>query len=374
MGRSHSNGGGPGARSGPGDSPKARRRGREDEPDLRDLLGGDIEEWGGELWFAAGHTSGGAPYGVRLAELERDEAATSGSRWARAKRLLQRAFVDDAPEVGRVRYLGEGLARTAWVADVVAGSFAGAAVVLLPHDDVDDTYAKRVRRECRILAALARADALPFRVARPLALLIDDDRPVLVEEFARGIPLDMRSGRGPRPWRVIGQAAAAVHALNVDVPGPSTRREVALAAIAGLEAHRRRHAAVADALDFAMAALPDPTRPTSFIHGDLLGQNILWSPDNEPPTLIDFENAERGDPAQELAIVTRGVRRPFGVEGGLAKLLDEYAASAGHEVRAIDVHLYEALLLAGQVVSYLRCEPLATPPMLQTLVSLLRRV
>lgn len=100
----------------------------------------------------------------------------------------------------------------------------------------------------------------------------------------------------------------------------------------------------------------------------------MLSLDDEPPAVIDFENAERGDPAQELAIVTRGIRRPFGIDGGLAKLLDEYAAAGGHVVTAADVQLYEALLLAGQVVADLRREPLSIPPMLQTLLALLKRV
>lgn len=353
---------------------KRRGRGEEDEPDLHQILADDIEDWNGELLFTVGHTSGGAPYGVPLADLERDELAASGARWARAKRLLERAFVEDGTDVGRVRYLGEGLARTAWTADVAAPSFDGTAVVLLPHDDLDDTYARNVRRECRILATLSRAKDLPFRVPRPLALLMEDDRPVLIEEHARGVPLDMRSDRGQRPWRVIGHVASAVHALDVDAPGPATRREVALATIAELEAAREIHLAVADALAFAAGSLPEPELPTCFVHGDLLGQNILLSLDDEPPAVIDFENAERGDPAQELAIVTRGIRRPFGIDGGLAKLLDEYAAAGGHVVTAADVQLYEALLLAGQVVADLRREPLSIPPMLQTLLALLKRV
>lgn len=353
---------------------KQRKRGKEDETDLREILADDIEEWGGELWFTVGHTSGGAPYGLPLADHERDELATSDALWARAKRLLERAFVDDEPDVGRVRNLGEGLARTAWIADVAAPSFDGTAVVLLPHDDMDDQYPIDVRRECRILATLARAKQLPFRVPRPLALLMEDDRPVLIEEHARGVPLDMRSDRGQRPWRVIGRVASGVHALDVDVPGPATRREVAIATIAKLEAERDVHPLVADALAFAAGALPHPELPTCFVHGDLLGQNILLSFDNEPPALIDFENAERGDPAQELAIVTRGVRRPFGIDNGLAKLLDEYAAAGGHSVSVADVHLYETLLLAGQVVADLRREPRSTPSVVQTLLALLKRV
>ena len=81
------------------------------------------------------------------------------------------------------------------------------------------------------------------------------------------------------------------------------------------------------------------------IHGDLLGQNILLHP-AEPPAVIDWQAARRGDAAYDLAIVTRGVRRPFQIDHGLARLLDAYAACAPRPIPATAVHLYE-LCLAG---------------------------
>ena len=85
----------------------------------------------------------------------------------------------------------------------------------------------------------------------------------------------------------------------------------------------------AQAYRWARSHLP-PTVPSSFLHGDLLGQNILLGLE-EPSgpattsTLIDWEFACRGDPAYDLAIVTQGTRRPFQVNRGLERLLEFYA-------------------------------------------------
>jgi hypothetical protein len=52
-----------------------------------------------------------------------------------------------------------------------------------------------------------------------------------------------------------------------------------------------------------------------------------------------------GDPAYDLAIVTRGARQPFQIAGGLDRLLESYAGQAT-EIKKDNVHLYELCLLA----------------------------
>jgi aminoglycoside phosphotransferase (APT) family kinase protein len=53
-----------------------------------------------------------------------------------------------------------------------------------------------------------------------------------------------------------------------------------------------------DARAWALAHLP-PADPSSVLHGDLLGQNILLDPGASLPfALIDWEYALRGDPAR----------------------------------------------------------------------------
>jgi len=55
--------------------------------------------------------------------------------------------------------------------------------------------------------------------------------------------------------------------------------------------------------------LRPPDDPSVLLHGDLLGQ-ILLAMDG-PHHVINWEYATRGDPAYDLAIVTRGVEQPF---------------------------------------------------------------
>jgi thiamine kinase-like enzyme len=46
------------------------------------------------------------------------------------------------------------------------------------------------------------------------------------------------------------------------------------------------------------------------LHGDLLPQNLLFTiPDDREIAVVDWECAQIGDAAYDLAIVTRGVRR-----------------------------------------------------------------
>jgi aminoglycoside phosphotransferase (APT) family kinase protein len=74
------------------------------------------------------------------------------------------------------------------------------------------------------------------------------------------------------------------------------------------------------------------------VHGDLLGQNILLGVDDRD-AVIDWEYAQFGDPAYDLAIVTRGVWRPFQIEKGMERLLEAYAKAGGAEVTRAHVNL-----------------------------------
>jgi len=84
------------------------------------------------------------------------------------------------------------------------------------------------------------------------------------------------------------------------------------------------------------------------LHGDLLGQNILLGP-GDRPTVIDWEYARYGDPAYDLAIVTRGVKRPFQVVDGLARLIDAYQRYGGSEVMGDHVHYTNSACWLGGI-------------------------
>jgi aminoglycoside phosphotransferase (APT) family kinase protein len=226
---------------------------------------------------------------------------------------------------------------------------------------------------------------LPFRAARPVALLLDDGAPVIVESDVHGVPYDGSAMAMHDPCALVGAIAAALHRLDVDAPGPATRREVALAEIAALEERTTatsnesgaHEAIVRDAIAFAKTMLPR-AEPTRFVHGRLLEANILQSlePDDHRVGVVGFERATRGDPARELATLTRGMKKPFGVDDGFDRTLDEYARAGGAPIEASDVRVYEALLLAGVVrASYAKGTSggSAVPPETQRLVALLKR-
>jgi aminoglycoside phosphotransferase (APT) family kinase protein len=141
---------------------------------------------------------------------------------------------------------------------------------------------------------------------------------------------------------MVGQIAAAIHSLDVNhfpdlLPGDDTRRTHAFRWLLELEDVDAPEAEAA--LAWARDHLP-PGDPSVFVHGDLLGQNILLDP-GHPPAVIDWEYSRRGDPAYDLAIVTRGVRRPFQVGGGMERLLEAYARHGGQTLRVNDVRVYE---------------------------------
>jgi aminoglycoside phosphotransferase (APT) family kinase protein len=179
------------------------------------------------------------------------------------------------------------------------------------------------------------------------AVVSTDDGDVVVRRYLEGIPLDLRAGHqtGVRPWGIVAQVAGTIHGIDVtgvpELAGYPTWREHAIAQIAALG----DLPALREAKEWALANVP-PDEPSVLLHGDLLGQNILVHA-SEPPAIIDWEAAMRGDPAYDLAIVTRGVRRPFQIDRGLGRLLDAYAACGPRRITASAVHLYE-LCLAGR--------------------------
>jgi aminoglycoside phosphotransferase (APT) family kinase protein len=286
------------------------------------------------------------------------ERDAPGLGWARAKAILLEAFRARAGrlarvEVGRVTRIGQGLSRDIFAAGVAVdpdpGNLSGPCAVLLPRRDADRDLGARTSREARLLEQLARLD-LPFRVPEVIGLVPEDGRPVLVRRFLDGVELDLRAGQQPavRPWEIVAQLAAPIHGIRLAgfedlLPGYATRRghaEAALQVFGGLAGPEAR-----DAHAWARAHLPSDA-PAAFVHGDLLGQNILlWS--GAEPAVIDWEYAVRGDPAYDLAIVTRGTRQPFQTKGGLELLLEAYAAAGGLPVTAPEVRLHELCLAAG---------------------------
>jgi aminoglycoside phosphotransferase (APT) family kinase protein len=325
--------------------------------------GDDWVECGGELIWAMGFTEGGAPYGLSVSQfraMSHEMAPRAG--WARAKWVLQQlleawAGPGSVAEVGWVKKLGEGLSREVFGAEVDIHAHGDtrtdAYVVALPGRDADAELDERTYKELRLLGWLAR-QSLPFRVPEVIGAYPLGDRRALVCRYIRGIELDLRAGKqgSVLPWQLVGEIAAAIHGLDTEalggslgalLPGPATRRAHGLAAVEKYLVGAREPE-LAAACAWAMEHLPSE-QPAVLLHGDLLGQNILLCP-GEPPAVVDWEYARLGDPAYDLAVVTRGSRDPFQTTGGLGKLLDVYREHGG-DVTAAAVHLHELCLMAS---------------------------
>jgi len=363
---------------------KQRRSDRLDEPLLPE---GDWYDYGHDSLWIVGHTAARFPYGPPRSEMEASlERESHGARWARAKAILRIALASRIPgariEIGRVARVGQGLSRDVFAADVEVSpdpvALSGPYAVLLPTPGADERVSERAEREARLLHRLAEL-SLPLRVPRVLGVWPDDEgRLALVRQYLPGVELDPRAGRQPfvRPWEVVGQLAAAVHSLDVGalaglLPGHETRTahaEEALLVFENLDAPEARAG-----LAWARDHLP-PAVPSVLLHGDLLGQNILLAP-GAPPGLVDWEYARRGDPAYDLAVVTRGVRRPFQIDRGMDRLLEAHARFGGCAVEAGHVHVFELSMLAGWYRDSLQATD-GEPPQhsLDRLRALLRRL
>ncbi len=281
------------------------------------------------------------------------ERETRGAGWARAKHILLEVIgreIGPVRDIGRVVKIGDGLSRDIFAADLeLATGVLDSFVVALPRHDAPPDLSERTTRELRLLARL-QTYSFPFRLPEMIGTFPDGNHLALVRRFTPGLTLDLRAGRhgSLQPWDVVGQVAAATHrvpgkAVADLLPGAPTYEAHARAAIAVLDGSESPE--MRDARHWSLEHLP-PDQPSVLLHGDLLGQNIVLDPDR-PPTVIDWEYARYGDPAYELAIVSRGVRRPFQIADGLARLLDAYQQHGGQDVKAEHVHIHELAMIAG---------------------------
>lgn len=331
--------------------------------------------WGGQLMLEIGTTEGGAPYGLTMEEFRRANESSDRRRgWATAKRVLREALPREPSgpykggredeDIGWVRHLGSGLSYDAYYVECLVqrgpASESAILVVRLPRRHATAGLAERALRELRVLQHLG-TQQVPLRLPRVLGAVPTTCGLAFVQEAVFGTPLDPRSGRQPwvKPWEVVAEVAAACHAVDPQpllsaIPSHPTRRDHALSNLTVLE--KLKFPEASEALAWARENVPPP-EPSCLLHGDLLGQNIILDDEgSEPPGLLDWEYAEVGDPADDLAIVTRGARRPFQVSGGLERLMDCYNHRTGRRITVREVRLHElclkAQLLLGTMQRY----------------------
>ncbi|MCA9489825.1 MAG: aminoglycoside phosphotransferase family protein [Myxococcales bacterium] len=230
-------------------------------------------------------------------------------------------------------------------------------VVRIPHGDEVEEQVEIAASTAALLARIAR---LPMPFERPLTLALIDipDGVASVQTRLFGGPLWKLVGHKktgeivhPEPWRPVGEAAAAIHAVP---------RALATGLNVSFDTRRAHAESMAEPAAYAEAPYMDevedwladnlpPATPSHLLHGDLLGQNVLWSPGQTRVSVIDWEAARLGDPAYDMAIITRGRRKPFGRTEGLRWLLDAYNASSPVELSDREVRFHELSLMAAWI-------------------------
>lgn len=261
--------------------------------------------------------------------------------------------------LGDIRWLDHGLTYDAWFADAdMGGDEPVRLVVRLPHRYARAGHRDRARVELEVLHWLGMQSELPFRIPRLLGTVEVDEGTAMVQEMVWGLPARERTVPRPyKPWQPSALVAAAVHSLDASLvqrhlPGRPTWRDSALD---GLRWVRQVDLVEADeAYHWGLEHLP-PARPSVFLHGDLLGQNLLIPVDEdaeEDPRIgvVDWEEARMGDPGYELHVVTRGKKQPFNQRDGHRRLIDAYLEAGGLPVELAHLHIHELALIACEVL------------------------
>jgi aminoglycoside phosphotransferase (APT) family kinase protein len=302
------------------------------------------------------------PYGLTAEEYEAAIDADDRERlprpnWADARDVVceiarQASVAPNRNTIGRIRQIGDGLSNVVFGGTVRLHEGREIELVIkLPAPHARSDRDERLRVEAALLQHL-NAQRLTFAVPRPIGEVETGAGLAVVQEWVEGFPVDLRAQRfrGGKPWDFVAEVAAGIHAINPapirnHIPSHFTRLDHAVFRARALQ--KLEEAEARDSEAWIGDHLP-PNTPASLLHGDLLGQNLRRPLDDTGRVgVIDWAEACVGDPAYDLAIVTRGHRRPFAVVGGLSRLVDSYNRLAGSPVTVADVRVHELILHAG---------------------------
>jgi aminoglycoside phosphotransferase (APT) family kinase protein len=210
----------------------------------------------------------------------------------------------------------------------------------------------RLIREAETLQALEKSD---FGHPTPnFVCFVRDVESEPIGMIETGLPGYSLHGHGDRSTlRIVSRVAANVHRLGIQqfphLPS-SSRTEHVMSRLAELEDDLFAEFPFArEVHDWIVAQVPSGHR-SCVLHGDLLPQNLLYdwpTVCHEAPLVgvVDWEMARVGDPAYDLAIVSRGNRKVCGVKDGLEVLVEEYLESGGQPVSLTEIHVHELILV-----------------------------
>ena len=211
----------------------------------------------------------------------------------------------------------------------------------------------RLVREAETLQVLKRLDFI-HPIPEFICFVKDEEsEPIgMIETAVPGSSLDGVKDR--TTLELISRAAANVHRVAVD-QFPHLPR------IADRTQHVKARMDKLDPALFAEFPLANEVREwiethlpsgdyVCVLHSDLLPQNLLcdWQAFVRGDALVgivDWEMARVGDPAYDLAIVSRGNRKVLGVVEGVEVLVEEYLNFGGKPISVTDVRVHELLLV-----------------------------
>jgi aminoglycoside phosphotransferase (APT) family kinase protein len=294
-------------------------------------------------------------HSTRIARMTRRRSGTNWSwlRWLIESNLRRHpGFQKNFRLEEKIRLLGSGLFHKTYLFEA-SGKHLVLRFGIVERDlQTRRKAATNLRQEAKTLRALRTLD-LSFAVPELICLANDESGETvgLIETAVGGMPLSFLTRRGEPEdqLKIIAQVAAAVHALakseftHLDQHADSQAHVMAnLKALP--DSLFKEFPEAANAQDWILSQLPND-RPSTVLHGDLLPQNLLFEiRENGETAVVDWESAQIGDPAYDLAIVTRGVRKPLGISGGLQRLVQFYNEAAEDKISADAVLLHELLL------------------------------
>lgn len=278
-----------------------------------------------------------------------------------ARQVLAEVLSDlgrDDPEVDWLDYYYDGRHSVAFSTDVRIDGKNRPVVVRIPKSGGSDEHPVKLQLAHEVRRRLADRDLVPFDVPEPLGTSPTEfglgivDRPE-TDTALKDLEYDVD------PVAITAQVAVGLHRLDASafrdlVDGPATRREHAESALEVFEHY--------DCNNFRFARkwcenhLPDET-PASLLHGSLRGENILVSlpygapnnagPDDVSISVVDWESVTIGDPAHEVAMISRGHRKAFKARGQkISTLVGHYNNRAETHIRLQHVRFWEVWLRA----------------------------
>jgi aminoglycoside phosphotransferase (APT) family kinase protein len=285
-----------------------------------------------------------------------------GMNWSQLRSLIesnlrqQPGFQKNFRLEGRIETLGEGLFHKNYLFEAGDQDLVLRLAKVEPGLQSRKEAVSAVRRESKTLQTLQSLE-FPFAVPELICLVTDDSGETvgLIESAVAGVPLKTLLHRfeTESQMKTIAQVASAVHGLPKSkfshLARHSDSRTHALEKLNVLPGSLfEQFAEAALARVWIMRNLPEG-RTSTVLHGDLLPQNLLLDFGDDPGdgseiAVVDWESAQIGDAAYDLAVVTRGVRRPFGLKNGLQRLVSLYNEEAEQKISPAAVVVHELVL------------------------------